>query len=466
MNYVPGIIAVVVIIGGIWALNFMSPDMSGYTDDIISIFFQKTGIVMPHDKLGRMDNEPFTESDRERAASLSGQTYGSNEGVIRAIQSFSRGSITKRDFELLRQDRRRAMAAYPDVNQDDLFINGWVQVDFSARIPMDWCSSGNSNGTTGADGKDYLDGGCYMSFVSAKYPNRADTDTTKRVLAELKDVGRQKQLARLAKRGYFSSWWGTGGSASYHCYPDPLPSGEEADDLHIPGQCVVVFDERTKYVFPFVTAEWLNPPYSQEAVEKLAISKGVTASAYTPAPSKPWVMRDGSLARGQTCAPGRLCRSMWNSEKDDYDNTDIGPADPASWVLEVFLGMPMGYIPAPDNGEKHSDPAKPWYLAISYYGCPTQVSGGWSEAEAKAVLSKFTTGMTYPLDGRDFASANQGNLNEARATQIRPNGAAMLADRALPVAPAKMTDPSQVPYSPGMTLMPGQSTSISVSGNK
>ncbi len=435
---------------------------TGFGNDAVSIVAEKTGMSLPNSKLGWMDDADYTKSDQARVAALSGQTSDSNLSVIRAIQGGMRGSITKRDFELLRQDRRRAQAAYPAVKPDDLFSGGWVQVDFSARIPSDWCTSYNSDGTQGADGKWYLDGGCYMSFVRAKYPNRADADTTKRVLAELKDVGRQKRLAHLAKRGYYTSWSGTGGSASYNCYPDPLPSDEEADDLHIPGQCVVVFDEKTKYVFPFVASEWLDAPSSEEAIGKLALSKGVSPSDYTRAPSKPWVMRDGSLARGQSCAPGRLCRSRWNSEKDDYDNTDIGPDTPASWVLDTFLGMGLGYVPAQDNGERRSDQSKPWFVVASYYGYPAQASGGWTEKEAKDALPKLQTGQSFGMMGQDNATLNHGNLQEALATQIPPQGAQMLADHTLPQQPPKTPDPNYVTYSPGMSLMPGQSTSVGV----
>jgi hypothetical protein len=169
-------------------------------------------------------------------------------------------------------------------------------------------------------------------------------------------------------------------------------------------------------------------------------------------------MRDGALARGQTGAPGRLYRSMWNADRNDYDNTDIGPDTPASWSLDNFMGMPLGYVPSSDNGERRSVPGKPWFLVVSFYGYPDQISGGWKESEAKELMTKFTTSMTYPMDGRDFASVNRGHLREVRATQIEPStvGAQVLADRAMPVIPPQEEDRTASCVQGG-TLMPGQS---------
>jgi hypothetical protein len=412
------------------------------------------------DKLGWMDDVEFTAADRARVAELMGRgfqdsaTGGGHLSVIRSIQQGgSRSSVVRRDFELLRQDRRRAQAAYPGVATDDLYQGVWLQVDLSARVPADWNQSHNGDSTRGPDGESYLDGGVYVSGVSPKYPDRADVATTKRVLAELKDAETQKRIKRISKWGYSSSWGGTGGSGRIGCYPDPLPSSEEADDLHVPGMCVVVLDD-TKYVFPFVPAEWINPSWGGDFITKLAASHQAAGEPYKPGPVKPWVMEDGLLAHGEKCPDGRLCWSKWNG--DGYDNDNLGPDTPASWVIDTPFGI--AYLPAPDNGERRSVSDRPWFLVISYYGAAPQVSGGWTEAEAKAMLPKFLTGQTWPMDGRDFAEANRGNLKEARATQSPPKeGASVLADRAMPVAPSRQSEPARCVQ--GGTLMPGQSCS-------
>lgn len=436
-----GLICLVIIVGILYYL-------SGLGHDAASL----AGVSLPDDKLGWMDDKPFTDADRARVGEITGQGFDSNLGVIRNIQSRGRSSLTRRDFELLRQDRRRAKAAYPDISADDLFTGTWVQVDLSSRVPDSFCTSGNSNGTQGSDGKWYLDGGCYVSVVRSDYAKRADAPTTKRVLAELKDGARQKRLKSMNRWGYMTAWSGTGGSASVNCYPDPLPSSEEADDTHIAGMCVVILDDKTKYTFPFVAADWLERPGD---LAKFAESKGAQAVTYVEPERKPWEMKDGLLARGQTGEPGRLYWSHFNSDKDDYDNEDIGPDTPESWVLEQPFGI--AYLPAPDNGERRSVPGKPWYLVASYYGFPSQVSGGWEEAECKEAMRKLQTGHSWGMMGQDQEELNRGNLKEGRCTQVTPtDGVMVLKDRAIPVQPVVKREEANRCVQGG-TLMPGQS---------
>lgn len=428
---------------------------SGIGRDAVSAAASTAGLTLPHSKLGWLDDAKLAPADIRRIASIKGEAHDSDLSIIQSIQSGFRGGVTRRDFELLRQDRRRAQSAYPEVKSDDLYAGIWINVDFSSRVPDSFCNSGNSNGTQGSDGKWYLDGGCYVSVVKAEYPKRADAATTKRVLAELKDADRQKTFAQIKKWGYFTSWGGTGGSGAVSCYPSPLPTNQEETDTIIPGKCVVILDS-DRYEFSFDPADWVSPPFWREGLEKFAKAKGAVKTAYKPSPEKPWVLKDGLLARGEACPAGRLCFSQWNG--DGYDNKDIGPDAPASWVLESPFGL--AFLPAPDNGERRSESGKLWYVVASYYGYPAQASAGWSEAEAKAALPKLQTGQTWGMQGQSQEEINRGNLREARATQTRPENVQMLADRALPSQPQKERDPNYVPYSAGMTLMPGQSTSV------
>lgn len=431
---------------------------TGVGHEAASVVQRATGLQLSHDKLGWMDDAELTPSDRARIAYIVGRGDSSDVGVIASIQSGMRGTATRRDLELLRQDRRRAQAAYPEVKSDDLYTGTWLSVEFSSRVPDNFCNSGNSNGTQGSDGKWYLDGGCYVSVVNSKFSKRADANTTKLVLAELKDTDRQQTLAQIRKWGYSTLWGGSSGNGRVDCYPNPLPSNQEETDTVIPGKCVIILDA-DRYELPFDPADWVNPAYWRDGLEKFAIAKGAVKTAYKPAPAKPWVMKDGLLARGETCPTGRLCFSQWNG--DGYDNKDIGPDTPASWVLEQPFGL--GFVPATDNGERRSESGKQWYVVASYYGYPTQASAGWSETEAKDTLPKLTTGFSFGMHGQDQEQLNRGNLREARATQIKPDGVHMLADRTLPSKPAQERDANYVPYSTGMTLMPGQSTSVGLS---
>ncbi len=90
--------------------------------------------IEAHSKLGWLDNVELTEADRNRIRDLSGQSFSNSFEVIRSRQSGARGSVTRRDFELLYQDRRRAHAAYPEVSDDDLNQGIWLQVDLDAHV--------------------------------------------------------------------------------------------------------------------------------------------------------------------------------------------------------------------------------------------------------------------------------------------------------------------------------------------
>ena len=408
------------------------------------------GVAVYPDRLGWMDDEPLTASDRARIATITGSGASDNLQVIRGIQVGASSSITRRDFELLRQDRRRAKAAYPTVSDDDLYGGTWLQTDLSARIPDKFCSSGNSNGTE-VGGKRYLDGGCYVGTVRSQYTERADAPTTRRVLAELKDTDRQKELQRWKKWGYSSSWGSSGGeSLTIKCNPDPLPS--DAEDGAVAGKCVVISDAKEQYVFPFDPNEWASPPWDIDGIRKLPSFAQAVKTDYHPAPEKPWVMRDGLLAKGETCPEGRLCFSHWNG--DGYDNKDIGPANPVCWSLS---GFGTNYDPCNPKDERRATPGASWSLAVSWYGSVDQISPGWTEQECKAMMPKYLTGFSFGMQGQDTESMNRGNLRQARCFQsdaIQAQGIA-LAARALPVPPPKQADHERCAQ--GGVLMPGQS---------
>lgn len=218
--------------------------------------------LKPETKLGWESSSPYTERDRQRVMEIFGQRANSVLSVIRSIQSGARGRMTRKDFELMREDCRRAQAAYPEVNSEELFTGGWVNVDLSAKVPMDFCQSGNSAGTQGKDGKWYLDGGCYVSFVRPQYTKRADTYTVAKYFENQKAKQRADELARLKEDGPFVMMGGSGGSIT-------VSLDKKTNEV------VVVRAEEwaskgIEYRIPFILEEWVDiDPYNLEAIKKI-----------------------------------------------------------------------------------------------------------------------------------------------------------------------------------------------------
>jgi hypothetical protein len=215
---------------------------------------------------GYLDNAPLTEADRHRLseiATLLHPEHGGDLTVIRAIQAGHRSTLTRRDFELLHQDIRRARAAYPDVDPDKLLLGGWAQVDLSARIPMSASRSLNASGSRGGDGVWYLDGPVYKSYVAPEYPERASPEETARFHAALRERWRGVQLARTEVR------WSSVGSKerlTVNCWE---------------AECSVTHAEEPtgqehSWTFPFVAAEWVDDPRTLPEIRALPSFAGAT----------------------------------------------------------------------------------------------------------------------------------------------------------------------------------------------
>ncbi len=246
------------------------------------------------DKLGWLDDAVLSEGDYARAAALSGSGYGDNLGVIRSIQAGSRGNVTRRDFELLRQDRRRASAAYPDVNSDELFSGTWLNVSLSARVPDSFCTSHNSNGTQGSDGKWYLDGGCYVSIVKPQYTERANAADTKRHFAELKARQLAERTERLRADGPFSMWGGTGGSMSVRL--------DKQTRMVVITRAQEWAATAKRWTMPFVPEEWTDTNAGDlEAIKKLPSFAQATEEDIKVSPSGTSIVSSG---QGGVLMPG------------------------------------------------------------------------------------------------------------------------------------------------------------------
>lgn len=126
---------------------------------------------------GWMDDQPFTQEDQRRVAQIG------SEGV--PDESFNKNAfkpdqieVTKRDLELIRQNYRRARAAYPNVPFSDLTYGVWIKIDLSERIPLRFGSPASFTATI--NGEKYLSGGDFEYFVKPEYYHRATTEETKR----------------------------------------------------------------------------------------------------------------------------------------------------------------------------------------------------------------------------------------------------------------------------------------------
>jgi hypothetical protein len=209
-------------------------------------------------ELGWMDGVvALSDDDRKRLQEISAQSHVDNIDAIRAIQGGERARLTRRDFELLRQDGRRAIVAYPDLPSESLFEPGWFNVSYRDRVPASFCTSGNFNSTSETAGSPvYLDGPCYMTTVNASYAERANGPTVMRKLAELRARKRSERMNDSTERGYHFAMAGAGGSLSVNC---------EAG-----GKCVVTraaewSTRGTRWTFDYVPSEWAGDPTKFES---------------------------------------------------------------------------------------------------------------------------------------------------------------------------------------------------------
>lgn len=233
--------------------------------------------------------EVFTRAQTQRLAQIVGRglnTGDPRDGMWAAMAGVHNG-LTLADVKLLKEDRRRAQAAYPEVSAQDLFEGRWIGCKPNS-VPQDY-GGGNSEGTQGPDGKFYLDS-AYFSVVRAQYTKRTTRSEADAYFARKKAADSEKRLADLRDNGTSSSWGGTGGSGNFVCKPG--------------GDCVVQFaaewsPKATRYTFPFVPEEWVDrwpwsasdlkafPSFVHARIEMVPITpNGVTVSMGSASPSR------------------------------------------------------------------------------------------------------------------------------------------------------------------------------------
>ena len=102
-------------------------------------------------------------------------------------------ALDRTDAELLRQDLRRAQAAYLDATLELLADERWMRFDPSKRVPTSW-GGGNSSSVV-VDGRDYLEA-ALEAVVKPSYPDRADAAATRAFFAAREARRRAGLLAR------------------------------------------------------------------------------------------------------------------------------------------------------------------------------------------------------------------------------------------------------------------------------
>lgn len=167
--------------------------------------------------------------------------------------------LNQRDVDMLRRDRRRTVAAYPDVPEDQLFEQRWFAFDEAARVSSDghWNSHGSQDPKTG---KFYLES-ALESIVRAEYPKRADDATTTAFFKERKEKQQQGRRARLEKDGPMCSWGGTGGFMTVRLNNQRQVVVQRAQEWAAVAK---------EWTFPFIVEEWLEVNVSDlGAIQKI-----------------------------------------------------------------------------------------------------------------------------------------------------------------------------------------------------
>jgi hypothetical protein len=198
--------------------------------------------------LGSMEDAEWTQDDALRLAALRDEADASNYAVIQRMIAHPVSDVGRHDFELMRQDRRRALAANPEVNPKALLTALMIQVDASANVPANWGGPGAPTRAVG--GAIVLAGSIVVTFVNPMYPKRATAKDTKAFFAQ-----RDQRLATIRARGPMIGSYVPGGASNFHLVKDPAGDLISFDliDAANPAQIAL-----TRVRMPFVAEEWLN----------------------------------------------------------------------------------------------------------------------------------------------------------------------------------------------------------------
>jgi hypothetical protein len=192
---------------------------------------------------GFLDHRRLGDADQARLRTLAQAARDGDLEIVRARLTAPASGIGRRDFELLRQDVRRAAAAYPRVPLSTLTYRAWLQVDKDAHV-----SPGRDDPRLprmGDEGADWLDGAVEIALVKKELDRRATVEATEAYFAEVDAIDRSGPHAA-------------------------RPDGLWKVDYDGAQRTVVASEPSQSWRFPFVAEEWVGvDPASAGQVKSL-----------------------------------------------------------------------------------------------------------------------------------------------------------------------------------------------------
>lgn len=175
--------------------------------------------------------------------------------------------ITQRDFDVLREDSRRAVAAYPNLSDEDLFERHEVWIHESQKVPAHPYGGYNYQATQGKDGVMYLNGLCSVWTIKPQYTKRVSKEEADAFLAERKQREGDERFLRLKEKGPDNSFFGCSGFGSVNlAYNKKMGKitvtfhkSETTTSQTSDGKLVIVdksVEQPETWTFPFDPYEW------------------------------------------------------------------------------------------------------------------------------------------------------------------------------------------------------------------
>jgi hypothetical protein len=130
-------------------------------------------------QVGVLDDYEFDDYDKARIEALA-------RASVHGWRANDYPHVTRYDVELLRQNVRRAIAAYPELKPSEILSERFMRIDVNSRIPLEWMHS--TCDSQMVDGKWYATNMCSLVFVKPEFFRRASPKQTNLYLDAEKKV--------------------------------------------------------------------------------------------------------------------------------------------------------------------------------------------------------------------------------------------------------------------------------------